>query len=132
MSVDQKEAVCRTRHNEMMARHQAWLDENAQSCQRHASMRAQVEAWPAPALLSELKAFMLQQLDLSAGHYSYPLPAPPPMKRDEWYASALAAAEAAVARSRQRLSEEQDRVAQTNLWLQALRASLRPTDGRAV
>lgn len=90
--------------------------------QKFRDMRGKVNSWTAPDGYEGFKAFMLNQLDISAHDYRPdPLTA---LTGDEWRENALAKASRDLDYHEKNRNEEIERVDSRNIWLKTLRASL--------
>jgi hypothetical protein len=92
-------------------------------------MLDKVNAWTPPTPDHQgMKDFMIQQLESSMYDDKW-LSVPQKTSVSEWYREELDRANRAVESARKRLDEEIQRVAERNLWVQALRESLKNYDG---
>jgi hypothetical protein len=96
---------------------------------RYQKMLDKVNAWTPPTPDHQgMKDFMIQQLESSMYDDKW-LSVPQKTSVSEWYREELDRANRAVESARKRLDEEIQRVAERNLWVQALRESLKNYDG---
>lgn len=117
-SADQEQAVA------------AWRD-RAQTRElqrrRYEDMISKVHAWRSPEAVSGLKDFMLEQLtksidfDCNVGEYDRE---PTPKNGNEWQAMQIEDAQRDLSYDLEERAKEIARVADRNLWLDALRVSL--------
>ncbi len=109
-----------------MARHRKYEGERTVTRNRYTAMLSEVRAWEAPSSDHQpLRRFMIDQLTESIGFDCGPLwDAPTQLSGPEWLADETAKANKSLARSREYLAEEEERVRKSNAWITALYESL--------
>lgn len=95
--------------------------------QRYEDMISKAHAWRPPEAVLGLKDFMLEQLtksidfDCNIGKYD---PEPTPKNGNEWQAAQIKDAQRDLSYGLEERAKEIERIADRNLWLDALRVSL--------
>lgn len=114
-------------HADRLDSHKRYLAEKEQSRQRYQSMSDQVAAWRVPEELSELRAFMLQQLGQSIDFdcSTKYVPSEPAVRSGAaWLAETLAETRRNLAYHEEHRAAEIRHTEERNQWLVLLRASL--------
>lgn len=114
-------------NNEVRRLHREREVADQERLRRHQAMAAKVRAWMPPSPdHDEYKAFMLQQLEESAKWLGTKRDLPPMSIGETWRQERLADLADSLARATKRRSEEIERTAQRQKWVDALRAALPP------
>jgi hypothetical protein len=122
-------AACAADYEQQMKRHGEWLTEKAQLREKYTAMLAKVQAWAPPTPdHAGMKDFMVKQItesisfDCSISHMRPPQKLSP----EEWHAARVQSAQADAEYHEKAQAEEDERTAQRNAWLAALRESVPP------
>jgi len=119
------EEAAAAEHAGRWADHARYVAARAEKLARYAAMRREVDAWAPPTPQhAELKAFMLQQIEVSTEGHDYELPEPVRKTGAEWRAAVIARAKTDIAYHEREARNERDRTTGRNAWIEALYASL--------
>ena len=127
MTADEALTASLAANDETRRRHREYEAADQLRLERHLAMAEKVKAWepPSPDHV-EYKAFMLQQLEESAKWLGTKRDLPPMSIGETWRQERLADLADSLARATKRRSEEIERTAQRQKWVDALRAALPP------
>ncbi len=130
MPIAEAEEEARRQHRAAVARWQEGKAKSEQVAERLAAMKAAIEAWvPPTADHLGLKDFMLDQLDQTIRFDgTFTTPSPEFIGGPLWLADLIGKAQRDIEYHTTRQAEENERVAECNAWLAALRSSL-PQEG---
>lgn len=126
MSADEIDVAAAAAYEDRLNKWTASRDKRAADRGRYEAMLSKVEAWHPPADVVPLKNFMreqlLQSLQFDCGDW---LSEPPQQQSGpRWLTACIVELERSIAVATMHRAEEIERVAERNLWLDALRCSL--------
>jgi hypothetical protein len=129
LTAEEAEREAAKEFDRAMASHRKYEGERTETRNRYNAMLAEVVQWTPPTPEHQgLKDFMLQQLHESIKFDCGPLwGAPERMSGAEWLAAEKERAARSLARSRESLREERERVKGANEWIAALYDALPET-----
>ena len=114
-------------HQRALEAHYDYLDSMRDKRKRYQGMMEQVKAWVPPTDHSELKKFMIQQLedsikyDCNESYVSIPEPQTP----EEWYESQVAKIQRSIEYHQEEADKERARATERTQWVRDLRDNLR-------
>lgn len=129
MSIDQRQVAAEAANADAVASWDLRESKRAETRRRYDAMLAHVKAWTPPTGAHvEMKNFMIQQLSESIRFDCVPTCSKPPtpLKRDEWFAEAVAKAEYDIGYHTKEHAAEVARCAKRTAWIADLRRSLQP------
>ena len=127
MSADDVLTASRAHNDDVRRRYREYEAADQARLERHLAMKAKVEAWKPPTDdHTELKAFMLQQIEVSSRNLDVKHDAPVLSIGEAWRAEQLADLGDRLARAQKSRAEEIERTASRQKWLDDLRGSLPP------
>lgn len=127
MTIDQRDAAARKHYEAEKASWDKYEAGKVTSRARYQAMIEQVKSWTPPTPDHDgMKTFMLEQLTQSIDFDCGPSYGKPPiqMKREDWFAQAVAKAEKDIAYHTEENAKEVERSRKRTEWVAALRRSL--------
>ena len=126
LSPDEIERECQEYN---INRQRSWEESNRRSFEtrnNYLSMLGKVISWAPPTEDHyELKWFMIEQLESSLSCDCYELPKPEYIYPSQWHSERISWLKEDIIRAEKSWEEEQQRVADRNLWISQLRDSLK-------
>lgn len=127
MSADEALTASLASNDDIRRRYREYEAADQARLERHLAMKVKVEAWQPPTNEhTELKTFMLQQIEVSSRNLDMKLELPALNIGETWRAECLADLGDRLARAQKSRAEEIDRTASRQKWLDDLRGSLPP------
>lgn len=124
-TLEQAAVLARAEFESALKYYNETRERNAAKAAAYAAMRAKVEAWEAPSEEhTELKKFMLNQIDESVRFGCYEPDEPICKEASAWLVDALDAARDAVAYHTEEHGKELKRTQERNRWTRLLRESV--------